>query len=151
MAWHAATNAWHNSLAAGTGDGRCTSHWAPAISTLLCRINIDILHKQLDEPCTKMIANSISIISHKSENKIVLDITISIVSEGPDYHWAALNLVYWTSVLRLLCLWVWLVWRKEQYKNSLQLVPYGRASRVFVSICAINSHIDHLLISVNSG
>jgi len=72
-----------------------------------------------------MIANSVSIISHKSENRIVLDITISIVSEGPDYHWAALNLVYWTLVLCLFCLWVSLVWRKQQYKNSLQLVPMG--------------------------
>lgn len=85
-AWHAATNPWQKSLAAGTGDVRCTSHWAPAINILLCRINIDILHKQLDEPWTEMIANSVSIISHKSENIIVLDITISIVSEGPDYH-----------------------------------------------------------------
>lgn len=86
MAWHAATNSWQKSLAAGTGHVRCTSHWAPAINILLCRINIDILHKQLDEPWEKIIANSISIISHKSENIIVLDITISIVSEGPDYH-----------------------------------------------------------------
>lgn len=68
MAWHAATNTWHNSLAAGAGHVRCTSHWTLAISTLLCRINIDILHEQLDEPCTEMIANSISIILHKSEN-----------------------------------------------------------------------------------
>lgn len=86
MAWHAATYPWQESFAAGSGDVRCTSHWAPAINILLCRINIDILHKQLDEPWTKRIANSISIISHKSENIIMLDITISIISEGPDYH-----------------------------------------------------------------
>ena len=34
----------------------------------------------------KVIANNISVISHISENIILLDITISNVAEAPDYY-----------------------------------------------------------------
>lgn len=74
----------------------------PLLCYSLCTINIDSLHKQPDEPCIWGIANSIWIILHKSENVIVVDIPISIISEHDDHNWVTLNLVYWTAVHCLL-------------------------------------------------
>lgn len=117
----------------------------PVLCYLLCTINIDQLHKQLDELRIWGIANSIWIILHKSENVIMADIPISIISECDDHNWVTLNLVYWTAVhCPLYCdsdLWN----ETGSTKNSLRWYTSWTAAKVFIAICAINGYIDFFI------
>lgn len=124
----------------------------PLLCCLLCTINIGSLHKQPDEPCIWGIANSIWIILHKSENVIVVDIPISIISEHDDHNWVTLNLVYWAAVHCPLYCGYDLCNETSSTKNSLSWYTSWRAAKVFIAICAINGHIDSCFLPlVNSG
>lgn len=114
----------------------------PGLCYLLCTINIDELHKQLDEQSIRGIANSIWIILHKSENVIAADIPISIISECDDHNWVTLNLVYWTAVHCLLSRDYDLCNETSSTKKSLSGYTSWMVAKVFIAICAINGYID---------
>lgn len=113
----------------------------PLLRYLLCTINMNQLHKQPDEPCFWGIANSIWIILHKSENVIVADIPISIISECDDHNWVTLNLVYWTAVHCPLCCDYDLCNETSSTKNSLSCTLPGQQPKyllLFVQLMAIS-------------
>lgn len=103
-------------------------------------ISTHCINNRMNRACIWGIANSIWIILHKSENVIVADIPISIISERDDHNWVTLNVVYWTAVHCPICCDCDLCNETSSTKNPLSCTLPGQRPKyllLFVQLMAI--------------